>query len=386
VDSLNNILIIGMTNRKDMIDEAILRPGRLEIHIEITLPDEPGRRQILNIKTMAMRQSNRVTPEVLERLGELARRTKNFTGAELEGLVRNAASFALARNIDGASVKAVDEKAVKVEWGDFEKALLETSPAFGNKNNEELMSYFSNGVCNYGGSFTVLWDTLMRLVNQTRNSERTPLMSVLLEGNVSCGKTAIAAKLAAESDFAFIRMISADTMIGMNDSQRCSTLLKLFTDCYRSALSIIFIDDIERIIEYSPAGGHRFSNPVLQTLLVLLRKVPPKGTRLLVVATTAIASNLEDLQLTQAFNVNLHVSLLQQPSEIAAILSEYSDMTPTECNNITRALTKPIAVKQLLMVLEMAKAENMELERETPGRKFPITPDQFLNCLNTVGF
>lgn len=39
VESLNNILIIGMTNRKDMMDEAILRPGRMEIHLEIGLPD-----------------------------------------------------------------------------------------------------------------------------------------------------------------------------------------------------------------------------------------------------------------------------------------------------------------------------------------------------------
>jgi len=53
-----------MTNRKDMIDEAILRPGRLEIHIEITLPSEPGRLQILNIKTLEMRNAKRTTDEV----------------------------------------------------------------------------------------------------------------------------------------------------------------------------------------------------------------------------------------------------------------------------------------------------------------------------------
>ena len=42
VDALNNILVIGMTNRKDLLDEALLRPGRLEVHIEVGLPDENG--------------------------------------------------------------------------------------------------------------------------------------------------------------------------------------------------------------------------------------------------------------------------------------------------------------------------------------------------------
>lgn len=51
VEALNNIIVIGMTNRKDLLDEAILRPGRLEVHIEIGIPDEDGRKQIFQIHT-----------------------------------------------------------------------------------------------------------------------------------------------------------------------------------------------------------------------------------------------------------------------------------------------------------------------------------------------
>merc|ERR1712093_819287 len=64
VDALNNILVIGMTNRKDMIDEALLRPSRLEVHMEISLPDEKGRIEILNIHTKSMREKNYLLPEV----------------------------------------------------------------------------------------------------------------------------------------------------------------------------------------------------------------------------------------------------------------------------------------------------------------------------------
>lgn len=56
VEQLNNILVIGMTNRLDMIDEALLRPGRLEVKMEIGLPDKNGRLQILKIHTAKVQQ------------------------------------------------------------------------------------------------------------------------------------------------------------------------------------------------------------------------------------------------------------------------------------------------------------------------------------------
>jgi vesicle-fusing ATPase len=97
VDQLNNVLIIGMTNRKDMIDEALLRPGRLEVHIEISLPDEHGRIQILKIHTSKMKQNGVMGDDV--DIVELASLTKNFSGAELNGLVKSATSFAFNRHV-----------------------------------------------------------------------------------------------------------------------------------------------------------------------------------------------------------------------------------------------------------------------------------------------
>lgn len=152
----------------------------------------------------------------------------------------------------------------------------------------------------------------------------------------------------------------------------------MFTDSYKSPLSIIFIDDIERIIEYTPVG-QRFSNSVLQTLLVLLRKVPPSPARLMVVATTSIAHLLEDLQLTQAFNVTLHVSLLQNAAEYRAVMHEYaSGLGASTIQSIADALQdKQIAIKQFLVILEMVRSEKPDDE---------ITAEDFIACLQTVGF
>jgi SpoVK/Ycf46/Vps4 family AAA+-type ATPase len=62
--SSTDILVIGMTNRKELIDPALLRPGRLEVHIEIGLPDGKGRVQILNIHTAKMRESGLLDDDV----------------------------------------------------------------------------------------------------------------------------------------------------------------------------------------------------------------------------------------------------------------------------------------------------------------------------------
>jgi vesicle-fusing ATPase len=96
--SLNNILLIAMTNRLDLIDPAILRPGRFEVHVEIGLPDENGRKDILMIHTKELRENKLLGLDVS--LEEIAKHTKNYTGAELASLVTNAKAFAMNRKYD----------------------------------------------------------------------------------------------------------------------------------------------------------------------------------------------------------------------------------------------------------------------------------------------
>ena len=61
VDTINNILLIGMTNRRELLDTALLRPGRLEVQIEVPLPDKEGRREILQIHFDALRNKGRLS-------------------------------------------------------------------------------------------------------------------------------------------------------------------------------------------------------------------------------------------------------------------------------------------------------------------------------------
>jgi len=148
VDQLNNILVIGMTNRLDMIDEALLRPGRLEVHMEISLPDEAGRLQILKIHTAKMRDNSIMAADV--DLAWLASVTKNFSGAEIGGLTKSATSFAFNRHIKVGTQAGIgdDIDSMQVSKADFENALIEVKPAFGVAE-AELEQVIENGIMHF---------------------------------------------------------------------------------------------------------------------------------------------------------------------------------------------------------------------------------------------
>lgn len=84
-----------MTNRPDLLDEALTRPGRIELKIEIGLPDNAGRQQILHIHTGPLVRNKFLEPDV--DIAELADRTKNFTGAAVPCAAKTLTAHRLAR-------------------------------------------------------------------------------------------------------------------------------------------------------------------------------------------------------------------------------------------------------------------------------------------------
>ena len=102
LEELQSVVVIGATNRPNLVDPALLRPGRFDELIYVTVPDKAGRRRILEIQTGKMPLAEDVD------LDDVAANTERFTGADLEDVVRRAGLTALRRSLQSEKVTAAD--------------------------------------------------------------------------------------------------------------------------------------------------------------------------------------------------------------------------------------------------------------------------------------
>ena len=356
VEALNDIIVIGMTNRKDLIDEAILRPGRLELHIEVNLPDEKGRLQIFNIHTKKMRE-NKVLDDDVD-LAKLAKMTKNYTGADIESMVKLATSNALSQGINYSNNKINFTQEHKVNMKNFEDAFAEIQPMFGVKN-DELENCIQFGMINYGENYEILSSKISSLFEQIKNSHNISLLSVLLEGEPGCGKTSLASYLALHSGFPYVRIISPESLVKFMENGKYSSIYNTFEDGYKSPYSLIILDNIEKLIEYIKIGP-RFSHLLLQTLTVYIKKLPPKkGKKMLIIGTTSMSEQMEDLGLVECFDRRIKIPNLTK-NEIMNVLKNY------QCNGDDREkianLVQNLPIKQLCFLIDRAMQKNPVLQ------------------------
>jgi transitional endoplasmic reticulum ATPase len=117
IEVLKDVWVIAATNRPDMLDDALLRPGRLDYRLEVPKPDERGRQAILAVHLRHKPVATAV------RLGDLAERTSGMSAAEIRFLCDSAAMNALRRAFPAVGTAMVDSAAMTIGQNDFDEAL-----------------------------------------------------------------------------------------------------------------------------------------------------------------------------------------------------------------------------------------------------------------------
>ena len=119
LEDLTDVVVIAATNRPGLVDDALLRPGRLERHLRVGVPDEAGRREVFTVHTEGRPLADDV------KLDQLARETDGYVGADIEAVCREAATAAVRRHVHGED-GGLDRIALTHE--DFERALSAVAP------------------------------------------------------------------------------------------------------------------------------------------------------------------------------------------------------------------------------------------------------------------
>jgi vesicle-fusing ATPase len=137
----------------------------------------------------------------------------------------------------------------------------------------------------------------------------------------------MACHAALQSNIPFVRMLSAESLLGYNEASKCVRIRKTFEEADRSATSLIVIDDLERILEYVPIGP-RFSNAILQSLSVLLRKAPAPDHRLFLLCTTSDSLLMRELELAECFDNILYMPIIESSTEMNKLIETLEPTLP----------------------------------------------------------
>lgn len=254
VEQLHNLLVIALTNRKDIIDSALLRPGRFEIQIEVKLPTFEERIEIFEIHCSNLIKSNSMAEDV--DLLQLAKLTDNYTGAEIEGIVKSACSFAMSRVVDlgenGGEISYDKDKDILVTNDDFNLAFQDITPQFGIQQHKMFKKHFEDIVLpdKLNMIYDISFQTL--LIHSSKDSNK-------IEDYVG--------KFAITSDIKCLYCVDYFSLIGMNEYQKSVYIKDVYVEASKTKSALIVINNLETII-----GFKNFINSsIIQTIITLVR-------------------------------------------------------------------------------------------------------------------
>ena len=268
--SRGKVVIIAATNRPDSIDPALRRPGRFDREIEIGIPDEEGRLQVLNIHTRGMPLDKNVD------LKKISKTTHGFVGADLEVLCKEAAMRSLRRilpeiNLDEEKVSKEILQKIKITREDFTDALKEVRPSA----LREVLVQIPNISWDDVGGLDKLKEELREAIEWPLKHKEAfeyahvkPPKGVLLYGPPGTGKTLIAKAVATTTESNFIS-IKGPELLSKWVGESEKGVREIFRKARMAAPCIIFFDEIDALVPRRGSGGsdsHVTENVVSQIL------------------------------------------------------------------------------------------------------------------------
>ena len=268
--SRGKVVVIAATNRPDSIDPALRRPGRFDREIEIGIPDDEGRFDILSIHTRGMPIDEKVN------LKQISKTTHGFVGADLEVLSKEAAMRSLRRilpeiDLDEEKISSEILQKIKITSDDFREALKEVSPSALREVQVQIPD--------------VSWDDvggLDELKEELKEAVEWPIKykdaydyvdiespkGILLHGPTGTGKTLIAKALAKMTESNFIS-IKGPELLSKWVGESEKGVREIFRKARQVAPCIIFLDEVDALVPRRGSGGsnsHVTGNVVSQIL------------------------------------------------------------------------------------------------------------------------
>jgi len=270
LESRGQVIVIAATNRVDSVDPALRRPGRFDREIEIGVPDETGREEILQIHTRGMPLSDDVT------LSRLAEETHGFVGADIESLTKEAAMKALRRylpeiDLDEEDIppSLIDRMIIKRE--DFRGALNEVSPSAMREVLVELPKVNWDHVGGLEDAKEEVRESVEWPMNSPEKFTRmgiTPPAGVLLYGPPGTGKTLMAKAVANETDANFIS-VRGPQLLSKWVGESEKAIRQTFRKARQVSPTVVFFDELDSLAPGRGGGdaGSNVSERVVNQLL-----------------------------------------------------------------------------------------------------------------------
>ena len=251
LESRGDVVVIGATNRVDDIDPALRRGGRFDREIEIGVPSEKGRREILDVHTRGMPLADDVD------LDTLAARTHGFVGADLDVLVSEAAMHAIRNRPAEGEARTAWSDDPSVARVNFDGARAEVEPSAMREYVAEQPSVTFDDV----GGLSTAKQTLEEAVEWPLSygplfeaANTSPPSGVLLYGPPGTGKTLLARALAGESGVNFIE-VKGPELLDRYVGESEKAVRELFHRARQAAPSIVFLDEIDSVAKSREGGG-----------------------------------------------------------------------------------------------------------------------------------